>query len=95
MLCSTTCEFCFEVRPQSDMDGFVEEPPNRVGVVCHAGAHDSVRVDDANPDARIRVIGNHVSGPDRTLSKYAAVEAWAIGGKKSFDELVIAHPCIE
>ena len=77
------------------MDRFVEEPTNRVGVVCHTGAHDTVRVDDANPDARIRVICNQVTGPDRTLSKHAAVEAWAIGGKKSFDELVIAHPCIE
>ena len=77
------------------MDRFIEEPPDRVGVVCHAGAHDTVRVDDANTDTRIRVIGDHITGPDRTLSKHAAVEAWAIGGKKSFDELVIAHPCIE
>lgn len=77
------------------MDGFVEEPTNRVGVVCHTGSHDAVRVDDADPDARIRLTDDHITGLDCTLSEHAAVEAWTIGGKKSFDELAIAHPCIE
>ncbi len=77
------------------MDGFVEEPTNRVGVVCHTGPHDAVRVDNANTIARIRLMDNHITRLDHTLSKHAAVESWAIGGKKSFDELIIAHPCIE